>query len=230
MKFSPLLLGLPLALSAVGLQAQLTETYSYTPNLALPDGNATGLSDAHLISGSAITAIGSLTVGLQITGNFNGDLYVYLRHETETSPGNFLTDGFAVLLNRVGRTLLNGFGYADNGLTVTLSDSAVNGDIHNYQSVTPDPGSPTIWWPDPRNVDPSTVLDTSPRTSPLSGFNGLSPNGRWTLFGADVQMGGMSQIDSWQLNFTAVPEPRQFAAVVALGLAAFALWRKTQKA
>src|SRR5437764_9848454 len=129
MKLYRILLGVAAALAACVLQAQITEFDTYTPNLSIPDGNATGASDSHVISGSAINSITALTVNLGITGSFNGDLYLYLRHEQEISPGNFVTDGFSVLLNRVGRTSSNPSGYDDHGFAVTLSDSAAN-DIH----------------------------------------------------------------------------------------------------
>src|SRR5688572_27148819 len=103
MKLHPFSIGLLLMLPIVVTRAQLTENYTYTPGLVIPDGNATGVSDSHVISGSNIPQVGSLTVSLGITGNFNGDLYLYLRHEREVTAGNFAADGFSVLLNRAGR-------------------------------------------------------------------------------------------------------------------------------
>src|ERR1051326_3044652 len=96
----------------------------------------------------------------------NGDLYVYVTHGDNT----------AVLINRTGRRADNGLGYPDNGFDVTFSDSAVNGDIHQYRltlfgnQTTPvdqnfvNPLTGT-WAPDGRTVSPSTVLDTDSRTS-----------------------------------------------------------------
>jgi subtilisin-like proprotein convertase family protein len=228
MKPNPFLVGLVPVLVSWLAQGQLTEIDTYNPNLSIPDGNATGISDSHIISGSPLTSITGLTVDLNITGNFNGDLYFYLRHEHEITPGNFVPDGFAVLLNRVGRTLANSSGYADSGFSVSLSDSAP-ADIHNYQNTTtPAGGSPLTdnWQPDARNIDPSSVLDASPRNAFLSSFDGLDANGRWTLFGADVESGGSSQVISWQLNISAVPEPQTWAGITALGLVGFAAWRR----
>src|SRR4051794_24951600 len=74
----PLLIGCGSLLA----RAQLVEQYSFNPNLAIPDGNSTGASDSQLITSSAIPAIAAVTVALNATGDFNGDLYVYLRHET----------------------------------------------------------------------------------------------------------------------------------------------------
>src|SRR5213593_4387579 len=79
------------------LQAQIIENYTFStfsgnPSLDIPDGNPAGVSD-HRPVNSLITDITSLAVGLDITGEFNGDLYVYLRYGS----------AFSVLLNRPGR-------------------------------------------------------------------------------------------------------------------------------
>jgi len=58
------------------LEAQTTETYTFTTNRVVPDGNPSGLSDVRAIN-SAIENISSVTVNLKIAGNFNGDLYGY---------------------------------------------------------------------------------------------------------------------------------------------------------
>jgi subtilisin-like proprotein convertase family protein len=64
------------------------------------------------------------------------------------------------------------------------------------------------WLSDGRNVDPATVLDTSPRTATLSSFSGLNPNGDWTLFLSDLAGGNESVLVSWGITAVgAVPEP-----------------------
>jgi subtilisin-like proprotein convertase family protein len=203
--------------------AQIVETYTFTtfgaePSLAIGDGNASGVSDVRTLD-SAIMAIESLTVSLDISGEFNGDLYAYLRHDS----------GFSVLLNRPGRSADAPSGYGDSGLTITLSDFALNGDIHNYRDViTPTAGSPLtgVWQPDSRNVDPSVVLDSSARTALLSAFAGLNASGDWTLFVADLQSGGTSTLNSWSLEIVPVPEPHGYAMVVGAGLLALAFLRR----
>src|SRR6266487_4650783 len=117
MKAKKVLLGIfPVLATALAAQAQIIETYTFTtfggqPSVAIADGNASGVSDVRSLS-SAITAIGSLTVSLNISGEFNGDLYAYLRHDS----------GFSILLNRPGRTADNPSGYGDSGLNITLSE------------------------------------------------------------------------------------------------------------
>ena len=45
------------------------------------------------------------------------------------------------------------------------------------------------WVADGRTNRPTEVLDTDARPALLSGFNGLDPNGNWTVFVADVAGG-----------------------------------------
>ena len=226
MKTKKVLLGLVLA-SALTAHAQNFETYTFTtfggqPSLVIADGNESGVSDLRQLS-SSITAIGSLTVSLNISGEFNGDLYAYLRHDS----------GFSILLNRPGRTADSPSGYGDSGLNITLSDFATR-DVHSYRAVvTPAAGSPLTggWQPDGRNVDPSMVLDSTARTATLSSFTGLSASGDWTLFLADLQSGGTSALESWGLEFAfaAVPEPSQYGLVVGAGLIGFVVWRRRSR-
>ena len=162
------------------IQAATIETYTATPGLAIPDGNPSGLASTQTIS-TSITEIQSVTATLEISGTFNGDLYAYLTHGT----------GFAVLLNRTGRSAANSFGYDDDGFDVIFDDLApVN--IHNYQGTTiPTPGSPLTgtWQPDGRTTDPDFVVDTDPPNAPLASFQTLDANGGWTLFVADLSGG-----------------------------------------
>lgn len=186
-------------LGPTALTAQVTENENYPVGLPIPDNNASGLAVTVPFSSTEVFQITDLEVSLDISGGFNGDYYAYLTHDS----------GFSVLLNRVGRDAGNAFGYPDSGLDVLLDHSAGNGDIHTYQSVL-NPGGGVLtgtWAPDARTQDPSFVLDTSPRSAFLSSFNGLDPNGDWTLFIADLDPGSYGTLQSWGLNVTGVPEP-----------------------
>ena len=130
-----------------------------------------------------------------------------------------------MLLNRLGRSAEKPSGYSDNGINVTLADSA-DDDIHNYRLAqsaghnNPITGALTgTWQSDGRNVDPLAVLDTSLRTTTLNSLGTGSPNGTWTLFVADVQAGGTGQLTEWKVTMQGVPEPSS-ASLVILGLAA----------
>src|ERR1051325_9055589 len=86
-----------LALLASGFvhstSGQIFESHNFTGlNTPIPDNNEFGVSNHQTIT-SSIDSIGELHVFLDISGDFNGDLYVTLRHN----------EGFSVLLNRVGR-------------------------------------------------------------------------------------------------------------------------------
>ena len=143
-------------------------------NQAVPDGSPLGWSDTRTVSAD-FDFITSVAVSLEISGGFNGDLYAQLTHSS----------GFAVLLNRVGRTATNTSGYSDSGIDIEIDDSAVSAeDVHNYRVTLF--GNNTVplnnpltgtWKSDGRAVDPGSVLDTSARTAMLGSFNGLDPDG-----------------------------------------------------
>jgi subtilisin-like proprotein convertase family protein len=186
-----------------------TVTSSFTVNKSIPDGSASGLSDTHTLdfTGQQLFSITDLTVTLNISGGYNGDYYAYLVHN----------GGYAVLLNRSGVTAGDSLGYGDSGLNITLSDSAAH-DIHNYQTFTVPAGALSgTWQPDGRTLDPSLVLDTSPRSAFLSSFVGEDPSGEWTLFLADTDFGDQGTLVSWSMTITAVPEPGTWA-LLSLGL------------
>ncbi len=200
-----------------------------TPGSPITDDSATGIAstisiaDVGLVTGVSVSFEAS--VPADQTG-WAGDLYAYLQHE----------NGFAVLLNRPGRTATDPFGYSDSrSIRVTFSDGATNGDIHRYRmglngsDATPLLGALTgDWAPDGRAVDPDLVTGDTPRTALLGGFAGHQLGGSWTLFIADVSGGGQYQLDRWGLQFEVepIPEPGTTAAVVCAGLFAFAAARR----
>src|SRR5439155_13228459 len=191
----------------------------------IPDGNPTGWSDSRTVSGITDFAITDVQVKLNISGGYNGDLYGYLSHGGVLVP----------LLNRVGVTATGGgnsFGYSDAGFNVILSDSGTY-DIHFYGAHSPSfnmNGQLTgTWQADGRSIDPNSSpgsFDSASRVG-FSSYNGSNPNGSWTLFFADMSAGEQSQVVSWELDISAVPEPVNMALAVfgALGglvrLAAF---------
>jgi len=193
----------------VATAAEAAYMYTFNSGFAnggnIPDANTTGWSDTRTLSGIGDTVITDVNVTINVSGGYNGDLYVYLSHGS----------GFSVLLNRVGRTSGNSFGYSDAGFNVTFNDQASQSiDFHLYQTVNGFSLNGSEWRPDARNVSPLTVTDGASRTALLSAFNNLNPNGDWTLFVADLSGGSVSQIQSWSLQIEAVPEP----TTVALGI------------
>ena len=174
------------------------------------DADGIGVSDPRTVNlFGAGSKIASLQVSLNIAGGYNSDYFVSLRHET---PGG---TGYSVLLNRVGivsATNPNDYGYLDPGMNVVFSDKAAY-DIHEYRLTASSLNTevPTTWQPDGRAIDPSVVTSATPRDALLSSFQGLDPNGTWTLFILDQSPGGIGTLTSWGLTIdtgmVAVPEP-----------------------
>jgi subtilisin-like proprotein convertase family protein len=187
---------------------------------SIPDNNALGISQTLELSGFT-DPIESIEVRLVISETsasvFNGDYFVTLQHDS----------GYAVLLNRVGRTDSNPFGYSDSGFDVTFTLSG--GDIHAYQETSYTLGSSSeltgTWGVDGRETDPLQVVGTDARTATLSSFNGLDPNGNWTLFVADTSLNGEGTLESWGINVTVVPEPTTIA-LFGFAFAALAMSRR----
>jgi subtilisin-like proprotein convertase family protein len=222
----PTALGMILALWAFAASAQPTANYNFTfpVNQTVPDGNASGLALTTNLTGMSGT-ITNVSISLDITGGFNGDLYVYL----DGSNG-----GFAVLLNRVGVTGGDAFGYSDTGFNVTFDDSASYNNIHFYQNFayTLNGGGQLTgsWSSDGRAIDPlstpSTFATTQP-TSLLDSFDGTDPNGTWSLFLTDLSGGGQSSLANWRLDIVAVPEPSA-CALLGIGIL-WLVWKRINR-
>jgi subtilisin-like proprotein convertase family protein len=198
------------------------------PSLTIPDGSPAGISDTRLLSGIGIPVLGSVAVGLEISGAVIGDLYAYLRYE------NGPEEAFSVLLNRPGRSAANTLGGINAGLDLVLRDNATD-NVHDYLLVggAPAPSSPLTgdWQPDGREIDPGSsgaTFDASLPSTPLSGFNGYGADGQWTLFVGDLSGGAEHQLESWSLTFTPIPEPEHVAVLAGLacGLLALRRWRQ----
>jgi hypothetical protein len=191
-------------LGAVSSSAQIVERHSFTNlNQAIPDGNAAGFSDVRTIN-SAIAHLSSVRIQLRVAGEFNGDLYGYVRRVNATGTN------YCVLLNRPGRTTGNPYGYADAGLDVTFAATAANGDIHNYQAITNLPADTPLtglWQPDGRTTDPDSVLASDVPTTSLASFTGANASGIWTLFLADLDSGATNLLVDWAVELTGTANP-----------------------
>src|ERR1039457_2401051 len=172
---------------------------SFADSGNIPDGNASGSAGTATASGFLPT-ISDISVKLNISGGYNGDLYAYLSYGGVLVP----------LLNRVGVTGTSGgdaFGYGETGFNVTLS-SAGAPDVHFYGKYRPHiNGSGHLtgtWQPAGRAIDPQSApssFDSASRVS-FGSYNGLNPNGTWTLFLADLSAGGQSQLLGWGTGIT----------------------------
>jgi subtilisin-like proprotein convertase family protein len=160
----------------------------------VPDNDLSGLTLVETTSGWS-GAVDSLSVTLNLSGGWNGDIYAYLYHD----------DVMSVLLNQVGTPTNSGLGYSDSGFNVTLSDSAAYS-IHNYQA-----DSPTITG--------GVVQGTwQPDGAGLSVFNGLDASGTWSLYLVDENQGGVMTVNSFGLQAEVTPEPSTLALAALGGL------------
>lgn len=202
-QINAILTGLLLVAAGLRVEAQTTGIHSFNNlNKAVPDGNSAGMSDTRSVA-SPVVNISAVRVKLRVAGEFNGDLYGYLRHITPQATN------YVVLLNRVGRTTSDTAGYDDAGFDVTFAGNAAQ-DIHLYRdSATVPAGQPLTgtWQPDGRSADPGGVLDTSARATSLASFAGMDANGEWTLFLADMESGGTNMLVSWELEVTGAVAP-----------------------
>ena len=196
-------------------QAQAVLDADWTVNTAIPDGSPVGITTSQTFQNLSSSPITSVSVDLDISGGYNGDLYGYLT--LQDANGNVATE---TLLDYMGTSASDPFGSSGSGMNVTLSDSGtINGSIHNAT------GIPTgIWQPD----SPNTLDGT---------FGGMTANGTWTLFLADMSVGGgTSTLVSWGLDINPpavqnVPEPAETELLVMGGaVLALGAWRRNKKA
>ncbi|MFM2294223.1 MAG: hypothetical protein RLZZ350_636 [Verrucomicrobiota bacterium] len=196
------------ALLALSLTAQATlYSYDFTSiNTTIPDANPTGIANNQTVAlgtlpSGTTTSIVNVDVRLNISGGYNGDLYGYLVLQSADSSTTT-----AILLNRIGTGGGDLYGNTGAGINVTLSGSGAT-DIHNaaFGSVT------GTYQPDGGTT--------------LAALNGRNANGTWTLFLADLSGGDVSQLVSWGMDISVVPEPITWALLVfgatTVGLVAY---------
>jgi hypothetical protein len=215
-------LAVGLILSALCVQADVVSSGAL--NEVIPDGSSVGVVSTIDLSGEVLGPTESLEVALHISdvsGDLDyanaGDFYAYL------TSGN---GGFAVLLNRVGKTTLSPFGSALNGFDVTFS--LTGDDIHlvdDGTAVLDAEGRLTgTWGADGRDIDPDLVLDTDLQTAGLGSFVGLDPNTEWSIFIADLSMGGVAQLDSWSIDV--IPETGTLGLISFVGIGVLFIRRR----
>ena len=209
---------------ALGLSAGVTAQagiYTYTGSpYDIPDGSRAGTFSQITVSGEPIS-LTDITVTLDVSGGYNGDLYAYLSYNGTLVP----------LLNRVGVSSGDAFGSADSGLSVTLVTS---GSQNVHAASAGDDGTPLTgtYVADGQKLNPlASASSFSPSGGPITldgAFGDMNPNGTWTLFLADVSVGGgQATLNDWNLTIAAVPEPGDTALWLFAGviLAGYGCWR-----
>jgi subtilisin-like proprotein convertase family protein len=183
--------GLMLLAMSHAFGALYTETFSAV-NMTIPDGSPVGVRLSGTVSDipSGWTVSG-LTVSLNVSGGYNGDLYSYI-----VAPNGTMV----VLLNQPG-VAVNGFGAGGAGMNITLLEGA-----SDHGSIQNETGG-------------SVLSGSYNAVGTLANFNGSVADGTWTLFFADLSSGGgTSTLNSWSLGITAVPEPVTTALIIFLGI------------
>jgi subtilisin-like proprotein convertase family protein len=184
-------------LTAAGARGVLIENFTSGSSVGtIPDGNPTGAAFSGDVSDAPGMTVSELTVTLNISGGFNGNLYAYLNAPDGTH---------VVLMDRPGVSGDNSFGAYGAGMNITLQDGiAANGSIQN-------------------EISGDVLSGSYNAAGTLADFNGSAVDGTWVLFFADeVTGGGTSTLNSWSLDITAVPEPVNMALVI-FGLMAIAI-------
>ena len=218
---------------AVGLCAKASVVIGgWSGSQTISDGNPVPTSYNFNAQG-LYSSITELTISLNISGGYNGDLYAAVSHGGVLVP----------LMNRVGVSSASSFGYGDAGFSVVLS-SASTRDLHFYMNDvgrTFSEGQLTgTWGADGRDVipgasTPPSAYDNATRLTFDSYISNIekpaaaNPNGQWTLLFADLSSGSASTLTSWQLSVTEAPEPVNVALMVfggAMGLVGLARNRK----
>lgn len=194
----------------------IVEDYVFEPATAIPDNNAAGLTDTRNINyNTAITSITKITIDLKISrvsGGWNGDLYVKLTHGS----------GYAILMNRVGKSTSSSVGYSDDGVDIILDDAEPDTrDVHFYRTVTGTlaTGVPLTgnWQSDGRDLDPTaagSLFSSDLRLKRLNGLLGMDAHGDWSLFVSDRAAGDTHRLDRWSMHIEGVPEPGTVAAMI----------------
>jgi hypothetical protein len=140
-------------------------------------------------------------VRLNITGGYNGDLYGYLVLQSADSSTTT-----AILLDRIGPGT---FGNNGSTINVTLSGNTAGGSSVYLGDIGSVGATGNVTTGTGQNYTPdgnATALNAA--------FGGHSANGTWTLFLADMSGGDTSQLVSWGLDISVVPEPITYALMI----------------
>lgn len=209
-----LLLTFCVVFSTANAATVLSLSQNWNGTLFIPDNDATGVTRTFTFA-TGIGFVTDVNLILEVEGGWKGDFYGYVFHNGK----------IASIMNRVGRTTANPFGFGLGGFLLGFDDQAM-ADVHTSLAAT---GLATgVFQPDGRIVDPDFVLDTDARTNLLSIFNGENADGDWTVFIADLGSGDSGILKSVTIELSVVPEPSTM--ILLLGSSTIMLRRKRGQA
>ena len=177
-------------LTATWARAVLTVSQTFSPGVTIPAGNPVGVAvSGNFTAASAGDRVLGISVGLNISGGYNGSLYAYL-----VAPNGTLV----TLMNQPGASV-DWFGAESSGMNITLSDTGGS----SIQNVTGGYGT--------------TLTGTYQADQTLGTFGNSSANGIWTIYFASQESGGGNAVlNSYTLNIEIIPEPVNVALVIFL--------------
>ena len=179
-------------LAATWARATLTVSQTFSPGVTIPAGNPVGVAAAgNFTAASAGDHVLGITVGLNISGGYNGSLYAYL-----VAPNGTLV----TLMNQPGVSV-DWFGAESSGMNITLSDTGGT----SIQNVTGGYGT--------------LLTGTYQADQTLGTFNNSLANGTWGIYFASQESGGGDAVlNSFTLNIRVIPEPANVALVIFLAV------------
>jgi len=160
--------------------------FNYVTSVAIPDGLAgggLGAAAQNVQNVAGVTGnITDLNVDLKINHTWVGDLVVEVEH-----LGTIVT-----VVDLMGHAAFDCAGCGSDNIDVILDDEGIGGPIENQCNAT----APAAL--SPPNFTPA---------NPLSGFDGLNPNGDWTLRVRDGCAADIGTIVGWSLHFQNTSSP-----------------------
>ena len=167
-------------------QASTDATFTLAPALAIPDGVGGGglgtlLSNVQNVAGVAGN-ISDLNVDVKIDHSWMGDIVVAIEH-----LGTSVT-----VVDLMGHAAIDCAGCASNNIDVILDDEVTGGAIED-QCVAANQAAIS-----PPNFTPA---------NPLTAFDGMDPNGAWTIKVQDACGVDTGSLVRWSLHFALPTSP-----------------------
>ncbi|MCX6896740.1 MAG: PEP-CTERM sorting domain-containing protein [Verrucomicrobia bacterium] len=200
MKNKILLTGLMAMALAGAASATMVVSDNWNIGQVIADGSPVGMTVSQTFGGLDASAINDVTVRLNLTGGYNGDLYGYLVLQSAD-----LSTTTAILLDRIGP---GAYGNSGSTISVTLSGNIAGGSSFYLGDIGSVGATGNVTTDVGQNYTPDG------NATALSVFNSHIANGTWTLFLADLSSGSQSTLVSWGLDISVVPEPATWALIV----------------